>query len=342
MKFNLLFSFLIIFTFFFSCSDENDQHSTTSKEPDRILIPNYGNWGSADGSLSEYSFSKDSVTRDVYSLANGTPLPKGVQSVAISGNKIFLTCLDDNLILVLDKTTYLETGRIHTGDFSGPNFLTNGTDGFLYLTFTGSGRVARLNPATFEIVNLVATDNPPSDLRVVNGKIYVVTSGYYPDFGNEIAVIGLASGKLEKRIRVGKNPFSLGVYNNTVAVFCVGDYSTVHGGIFLINSTTDAISDSIKFTSSFPYSRLALSSDGYLFFTDNGIKKVNISTGKFGSVENFSTATGHPFLTEGTPAAIFSITESSSSKLEKLQNGIVVKSHKLGIFANGTAVAIYK
>jgi len=337
-----LFVLLIASSFLFSCDEESDSAGNpSSKIIDRILIPNYGIWGSEPGSLSEYNFAKDSLYRDVYLTANGVKMPKGVQSVVLSGSKLFVTCVDDNLILILDSKTYKETGRIKTGDFSGPNYLTNGSDGNLYFTQT-NGSVCRLNPVTFEITLLEGSLQYPGELRSVSGKLYVTDNGFWPDFGNALVIFNQATGKTEKTLRVGKNPSTLAVHGSELAVFCAGDYASVYGGIYLVNTASDQVTDSVKFEGSFPFSRLSFSPDGMLYYNDSGVKSIPVNSGKFGTLNCFSAQSGHPFFAEGSPSVLFLIQESKDSRLDWLNNGAIVRSYPLGQYANGTALVLYQ
>lgn len=331
-----LFAFLFSLSFFFACGEDPSlADPEDSKSLDRILVPNYGVWGTQSGSLTEYRFASDSITRDVYYAANKKFLPKGVQSVVLWENKLFVTCVDDNLIVILDSKTYIETARIFTGTGTGPNYLTNGSDGNLYFSQT-NGTIRKFNPVTFEITDLEGSLSYPSELVSLNGKLYVTGTNNY------LAVFSQATNKLEKTIKMGVNPLTLAVNGSVLAVLCAGNYTDVFGGIYLVDTSTDLVSDSLKFENSFPFSQIAFSSGGTLFYDDGGLKSVPVAHGKFGSVNCFSTLSGHPFYVDGHPSALFVITGSKDSQLHWLNNGTIVKSYPLGVYANGTALAIYQ
>lgn len=339
MKFNLFFSFLFISAFFLSCNESSDSEEVSSTIPDKLFIPAYGPFGTSNADLSVYDFTTDSIYTFAYKSETGKQLPAGAQSVFLSHNLVYICSVDGHSITVLNSETLKEVQQKAFPAGTGVNYLTS-VDGITgYATDVYQAQVYKIRLSDLSVVDTVKVGNYPWQLELIGNRLFVANSGY--GYGNTISVIDISNMTVSKTLTVSENPTFMKKSGTTLLVECSGiSWSTpvIDGRLYLINGETATKLDSLTITGGF-YSELAISETKSVFFEKSGIKKVSFNT-KLGSITDVSSVGGNPVLVGNDLK--FTIGESYSSSLKKIENGQAVKTFKTADSPSGNSVISYK
>jgi DNA-binding beta-propeller fold protein YncE len=110
------------------------------------------------------------------------------------------------------------------------------------------GYVARVDTATFQVLDRCPVGFQPDELEIADGKIYVANSGGYmfPNYEKTVSVIDLASFKEIKRIDVARNLHRLRAdRHGNLWVTSRGDYYAQPSRLYRIDRTRDELADSL-------------------------------------------------------------------------------------------------
>ncbi|MCA0445671.1 MAG: hypothetical protein LCH54_05525 [Bacteroidetes bacterium] len=339
MSFKLLFSFLFISAIFFSCSESSDSEEVSTSIPDKLFIPAYGPFGTSNADLSVYDFSGDSIYTFAYKSVNGKQLPAGAQSVFLTHNLLYICSVDGNSITVINPETFKEVLQKTYPTGTGVNYLTS-ADGITgYATDVYQAQVYKIRLSDLSVLDTVKVGNYPWQLELIGNRLFVANSGY--GYGNTISVIDISNMTVSKTLTVSENPTFMKKSGTRLLVECSGiSWSTpvVDGKLYLINGETATKLDSLTITGGF-YSELSVSENQSVFFEKSGIKKVSFDA-KFGSLTEVSLVGGNPVLIGNDLK--FTIGESYSSTLKKIENGLLVKTFKTADSPSGNYVISFK
>ena len=261
-----LFVWLALTVVFCSCREEID---IFIPEKIQVSIPEYssidgfyllneGNMGSNKSTLDYYDYTSGEYSRNIFGFAN--PLvPKELGDVGndikIYGNKLYAVINCSNKVEVMDKYTAKRLGQIdipncryikfHNGyayvtSYAGPVQLN--------LNYEQLGYVAKVDTATFEVVDRCLVGFQPDELEIVDNKIYVANSGGYmfPNYENMVSVIDILSFTEIKRIEVAINLHRLRAdTHDNLWVSSRGDYYGQASRLYRIDLHTDLLADSL-------------------------------------------------------------------------------------------------
>jgi DNA-binding beta-propeller fold protein YncE len=182
-----------------------------------FYLLNEGNMGSNKSTLDYYDYETGEYHRNIFGFANPT-VPKELGDVGndikIYGNKLYAVINCSNKIEVMDKYTAKRLGQIDIPNCRYIRFH----DGYAYVTsyagpvelnpnYEQKGYVAKVDTATFQVIDRCIVGFQPDELEIVGNKIYVANSGGYmfPNYENTVSVIDIPSFTKIKRIEVARN-----------------------------------------------------------------------------------------------------------------------------------------
>ena len=213
-----------------SCTSDEPTPLPKPNLPGRqgVVIINQGNaYTNLPGSLDYVDFQHDTKQQGVFAQANGgNSLGMSPQNGIAYGSNIYLAVYGDNLVRVIDRTTFRQKATI---SISQPEAVYAGA-GSIYVA-DNTGYVTRFDTLSWSKQASVAVGPNPAALAGANGLLYVsISDGYNSSGGyaNGFRVVRLDPQTLQKRdeIKVGMNPGELCAdANGTVYVVCRGDDS---------------------------------------------------------------------------------------------------------------------
>ncbi|MDR2928153.1 MAG: hypothetical protein LBV41_08150 [Cytophagaceae bacterium] len=196
-----------------------DTTVTTPDEPQLtgFYLLNEGNMGTNKASLDFMNFKTGVYHRNIYDEANPSA-PKGLGDVGndlqIYGSKLYAVINLSNKVEVMDKHTAHRLGQI---DIPNCRYIAF-HEGYAYVTsYAGPvtfdpdlmqiGYVAKVDTATFEVIEQCLVGYQPDELAIVGNKLYVANSGGYMigNYENTVSVINIETFTEIKRIEVAIN-----------------------------------------------------------------------------------------------------------------------------------------
>ena len=182
-----------------------------------FYLLNEGNMGSNKATLDYFDFATGNYHRNIYGDANPN-VPKELGDVgndlAIYGSKLYAVINCSNKVEVMNKRTARRLGKIDIPNCRNIKFH----GGYAYITsyagpveinpdYVQRGYVAKVDTATFQVLDRCLVGFQPDELEIVNGKIYVANSGGYmvQNYEKTVSVIDISSFKEIQRIEVAQN-----------------------------------------------------------------------------------------------------------------------------------------
>lgn len=250
-----------------------------------FYLLNEGNMGSNKSTLDYFDMASGKYYENIYAAANPT-VPKELgdvgNDIGIYGSKLYAVINCSNKIEVMDKYTVKRLGQIDIPNCRYIRFH----EGYAYVTsYAGPvsldpelaqiGYVAKVDTATYQVVDRCLVGYQPDELDIVNGKIYVANSGGYmfPNYENTVSVIDIETFKEIKRIEVEVNLHR--VLADTLGNLWVtsrGDYYDVPSRLFWIDTETDTYGGAIDVATTDFYldgDSLYLYSSGWSYITND-------------------------------------------------------------------------
>ncbi len=177
-----------------------------------VFIVNEGPFQTGSGTLSFYDRQTEEVRHDIYRTANdGATIGNIFQSMTIHGQAAYLVANNAGRLLVVDKTTLRQTGKLEQLD--QPRYCLPVSDRYACLTQWGadgkSGELLWLDLPTLTIVDSLRTGNGPEQMWVLGNKLYVANSGGIGGVDSVITVVDLDTRQLIDQVVVGINPVSM-------------------------------------------------------------------------------------------------------------------------------------
>lgn len=274
-----------------------------------FFLLNEGNMGSDKASLDYFDYATGKYSKNIFAERNpGVVKELGDvgNDIQIYGSKLYAVINCSHLVEVMDVKT-----AKHITQISIPNcryiVLKNG---YAYVSsYAGPvqidpnarlGYVAKVDTTTLAVVDTCVVGYQPEEMAIVGSKLYVANSGGYrvPNYDNTVSEIDLATFKEIKKIKVAINLHRLELdrYGN-LYVSSRGDYYNVPSNTYIIDTKTDAVTDTLNL----PNSEMTICGDSlYVYSTEwsyttnsNTITYAIVNTAKKKIVTN-------SFITDGT------------------------------------------
>jgi DNA-binding beta-propeller fold protein YncE len=214
--------------------------------------------GSNKSTLDYYDYETGEYNRNIFAFANPS-VPKELGDVGndlqIYGSKLYAVINCSNKVEVMDKHTATRLGQIDIPNCRYIRFH----EGYAYVTsyagpvelnpnYEQRGYVAKVDTATFQVLDRCLVGFQPDELAVVGNKIYVANSGGYmfPNYENTVSVIDIPSFVETKRIEVARNLHRLRAdQRGNLWVTSRGDYYTQASRLYYIDLKTETPADSL-------------------------------------------------------------------------------------------------
>lgn len=267
MKHKIIFPIVLFAICFCACRKEvkilppekEDIDSPEYTPIQGFYLLNEGNMGSNKSTLDYYNYETGIYSRNIYADANPS-VPKELGDVGndikIYGSKLYAVINCSNKIEVMDAKTAKRIGQINIPNCRYIKF----DNGYAYVTsyagpveinpdYKQKGYVAKVDTASFQVLDQCLVGFQPDELDIANGKIYVANSGGYmfPNYENTLSVIDIGTFKEIKRIQVAINLHRVRAdKNGNIWVSSRGDYYNSSSKLYCINSNTDQLTDSLE------------------------------------------------------------------------------------------------
>ena len=261
------FFLLMVVLCLFSCRNENEIFIPENIPVDKseytsirgFYLLNEGNMGSNKSTLDYYDYETGEYSRNIFGFANPS-VPKELGDVGndikIYGSKLYAVINCSNKVEVMDKYTAKRLGQIDIPNCRYIRFH----EGYAYVTsyagpvelnpnYEQKGYVAKVDTATFEVIDRCIVGFQPDELEIVGNKIYVANSGGYmfPNYENTVSVIDIPSFSETKRIDVARNLHRLRAdLHGNLWVSSRGDYYDQPSRLYWIDTQSDMLADSIE------------------------------------------------------------------------------------------------
>ncbi|MDR2806026.1 MAG: YncE family protein [Dysgonamonadaceae bacterium] len=249
---------------------ENNQELTG------FYLLNEGNMGSNKSTLDYFDFAAGEYRRNIFAAAN-PDVPKELGDVgndlAIYGSKLYAVINCSNKIEVMDKRTARRLGQIDIPNCRYIKF----NERYAYVTsyagpveinpeYKQIGYVAKVDTATFQVIDRCLVGFQPDELEIIGNKIYVANSGGYmvPNYESTVSVIDIPSFTETKRIEVAINLHRLKAdKHGKLWVSSRGDYYDVPSKLFWIDAETDTYGGAIDIA----VTEMTLDGDSLYFYS---------------------------------------------------------------------------
>lgn len=232
-----------------------------------FYLLNEGNMGSNKSTLDFFNFETGKYIRNIYAERN-PEVPKEMgdvgNDVAIYGSKLYAVINASNKVEVMDAETTVRLGQVEIPNCRYIKFHED----YAYVTsyagpieinpnYSQKGFVAKVDTATFEVVDRCIVGFQPDELEILDGKIYVANSGGYMGAGNSegyertVSVIDIESFKEGERIDVGINLEMIRAdKQGNLWVTSRGDYFGEPSQIYVIDKDRKEVTDTITISAS--------------------------------------------------------------------------------------------
>ena len=213
-----------------------------------FYLLNEGNMGSNKCTLDFFDCTTGYYRQNIYAETN----PDVVLELGDVGDD--MQVYGSKLYAVIDKADARHIGTITIPNCRNIVFH----EGYAYVSsYAGPvqidpnarlGYVAKVDTATFEVVAECTVGYQPEEMAVVGNKLYVANSGGYrvPDYDRTVSVIDLNTFTETKQIDVAPNLHRIVADSQGyVWVSSRGDYYDVKSDLYVIDSRTDKVVDSL-------------------------------------------------------------------------------------------------
>lgn len=324
MKLSFLKIFLILLSLaMYSCrgelpvihseGEQVDSNPGSSKRIKGLYLLNEGNMGSNKCSIDYYDYTSGSYIRNIYAERN----PDVVKELGDVGNDIQI--YDGKLFVVVNCSHFVEVMDVKTARHIGKVDITNCryirfNNGKAYVSsYAGPvqidpearpGKIVEFDVNTLQIEREVVVGYQPEEMVITDGKLYVANSGGYrfPEYDRTVSVVDLDKFSVVKTIDVAINLHRMEIdRNGKIYVSSRGDYEGTDSDVFVIDSKTDKVVDSLGIS----VSEMCLSGDSiYMISTEwSKVSGSNEISYTLYDVQQ-EKIVSHNFITDGTEKEI--------------------------------------
>jgi len=241
IKLNYLFIALAITVVLTSCHKDKIAQKSGSPIPERagLYVLNQGGFGDNNSTLTYYNYASKQLIPDFFAQANpGKQLGDTGNDIEIYGSRMYIVVNNSNVVDVANAKTGVLIGQVQIHQCR--SIVFNAGNAFVT---SYDGEVLVVDTASLAITKYIYVGRDPEQMVIANNKLYVANSGglsSVPD--STVSVISLSSLVEENRIPVISNPVSITAdVNGNVYVLSIGNYSTIAGGLTIIDSNADTV-----------------------------------------------------------------------------------------------------
>jgi DNA-binding beta-propeller fold protein YncE len=318
--------------FLVTCSKDNDNQTGSFLTGNGVFVINEGNFMGGNGSLSFYSYDSLKMYNDLFVNANGRPLGDVPNSMAISGERMYIVVNNSGKIEVVDKNT-LESVNTISG-LKAPRNIAILSSSKAYVSSIYSDSVTILNLSDNTVSGYINIRRSSEAIAVIRNKAFI--SNWVG--GNELMVINIETDNLTDSIVVGKEPESMVIdKDKTLWVLCNGGWKReFYAELIAVNTASNMIERKLTFPSKLS-SPNCLQIDGNgstLYYLETGVRKLKTDASSI-PVSPFIPESGHYFYKLGINPVNGDVLLTDAVDFQQ-------KGHLLIYKNNGTLVSDYK
>jgi YVTN family beta-propeller protein len=292
-----LIKLLVLLTIIVSCKKTPDIPPVNYVLSGGVFIMNEGNFRGGNGSLSFYSYDSLKIYNNVFNAANGRPLGDVPFSMVIKDDKAYIVVNNSGKIEVTDQST-LQSKATISGLISPRNMMII-NDSKAYVSSLYSDSVAIVSLSDNSISGYINIRRTSEAMVMVGNKAFVSNWAG----GNEIMVINTTSDAVIDSIKVGLEPQSMAIDKNGMLwVLCDGGWSQQDNAkLIQINPASDLVVKTLPFPAG-GTTPSNLRIDGLrqnLYYIDNGVKQMDISSADLPGTTFVVQKTGESFYNIG-------------------------------------------
>lgn len=293
-------------TFIFSLIEEELEVTITILDDDTFpfengfLVTNEGPFNNGFGSVSFVDNLFTGSQNDIYQEVNNDNLGNIVQSIGFNGNDAYVVANVSNRITIVDRLTFVESGRIESGlenpryfeASNGKGYVSNWGDPFV----ATDDYVAIVDLSTNEITGTIPVGEGPERIVVDGNMVYVALRGGF-GVNNQIVAIDATTDTVVTQITVGDVPESMRLDDNgELWVISQGSPAftgnETAGSITRIDTNTQQVIAAFLFAVTEHPAYINIVGNDLFYFLDGGVFQTTVSNFTIPSVPIFTT----PFL----------------------------------------------
>jgi YVTN family beta-propeller protein len=261
--------------------EEQEQEAPADfKYDEGFLISNEGPFNNGFGSVSYVSSDLNTLTNDIFQAENMSDnLGNIVNSIGFTDNQAYVVSNVSNWITVVDRFSFVETGRISSGlenpryfvALNGKGYVTNWGDPLVET----DDYIAVINLRTLNVDATIPVGLGPEKIVYDGNQLYVAHKGGFGT-NNIVTVINPTDDTVVTTIAVGDVPESMALDSQgNLWVLSSGKpaftMEETGGRIQRINTASNTVVFSSEFDLTSHPSYLNIDNDQLYFFLDGGV-----------------------------------------------------------------------
>lgn len=198
--------------------------------------------------LDKISLSDGVVTKSVLTL--GSDVGCFPNQIIVRDTMAYVLLSGTDEIQIINLRNETTVGWVDFPGGSNPFWMGFLDDRYLYVSLLVGDGLAKVDIDSRQVIKTTDIGPAPEGVLLVDGKVYVAVTAY--DFNTyswgqgRVAVYDAAGDTLIGDIPVGMNPQFLAMDRlGRVHVVCTGNYYDVPGIVYIIDSGSDAVADSV-------------------------------------------------------------------------------------------------
>jgi len=290
MKFkNPILLFWMLAILLTSCTKKTVHPTTPTFQKPGVFIVNEGNFTTGNASLTWYLPEKDTVSRDVFYIANKVPLGDVANFMTTYNDKGFIVVNNSGIVYVIDLYTGAFLGKISGLTSPREILILNKNSAWVSDLFNKYISVVDLN--TYRITRTIDLHGRTSESMVqIGNKVFINNWSKLNQtpLNNMVMVLDAATGTIIDSITVTREPNSMVTdANNKLWVLCSGGYdNTGFPALYQINPNSDTIEKMLTFSdkTTNPFSLGINGAGNTLWFLNGDIYKININANQLPAI----------------------------------------------------------
>jgi len=204
---------------------------------------------SSGETLSKIDLETKTVTNNILTL--GTDIFAYPNQITVRDTLAYVINSGTNEIQIINLNTETTTGFINTGAGTNPYWMAFADSQYAYVTLMYDNSVAKVDMLAGTIVDIDSIGKRPEGIIIHDYKAYIACTGYNLDWSldpfGKVVVYDIVADSVIKEIVVGTNPQHLAVdRDGWIHVVCTGDYFTVFGEVYVIDTEIDELIDGFE------------------------------------------------------------------------------------------------
>lgn len=175
---------------------ETQENSLPPFSVDKVLIPNEGNFGSGNASLSVYLPDSAQVYQEVYQTKNGKSLGDVLQSITLQGDTTWMVVNNSGRLVAMQTGDYSHLQTIE--GLNSPRYLHIYQDSLGFVTDLYADAIQSLLLQTGERKQAIRIEGWTEEWHLVGEKLWT-----FVPFSNQLLQIDRAEKTLAKEVLVG-------------------------------------------------------------------------------------------------------------------------------------------